>query len=65
MTHREDIAALTLRIALAEAARDVWQAAGVEEKYLEAYTTVEALELQLAELSAQAHGAEGPPPVAS
>ena len=47
MTLQEDIAALRDRIAKAESDRDVWRASGQEEKYLEAYFLLEALELQL------------------
>ena len=48
MTHQEQVSALKLRIARSELQRDAWRAAGREEKYLEAYFMVEALELQLA-----------------
>jgi hypothetical protein len=47
MTFKEDIAALRHRIAKAESDRDTWRASGMQEKYLEAYTQVEALELDL------------------
>jgi hypothetical protein len=47
MTIQEDISALRDRMAKAESDRDVWRAAGQEEKYLEAYFLLEALELQL------------------
>jgi len=47
MTFAEDIAALELRISREEHKRDAWRIAGPEEKYLEAYSMVEALELQL------------------
>jgi hypothetical protein len=43
----EDIAAMRVRIAKAEADRDGWRLSGMREKYLEAYSTVEALEVQL------------------
>jgi hypothetical protein len=43
----EDIAAMRVRIAKAEADRDGWRLSGMQEKYLEAYSTVEALEVQL------------------
>ena len=49
MTLQEDITAINDRIARAESARNAWRAAGREEKYLEAYFLVEALEAQLAE----------------
>jgi hypothetical protein len=38
------------RIAKAESERDGWRAAGRQERYLEAYLMVEALELQLERL---------------
>lgn len=47
MTHDEDIDSFKARIARAQSQRDAWRAAGMEEKYLEAYFLVEALELQL------------------
>ncbi|MET3495265.1 hypothetical protein [Variovorax boronicumulans] len=47
MTLKNDIAALELRITQEEEKRDAWRIAGPEEKYLEAYSMVEALELQL------------------
>lgn len=47
MSVQEDIAALQLRIAKAESERDSWRGSGMQEKYLEAYSMVEALELQL------------------
>jgi len=50
MISQEDIAALQTRIAKAEAQRDSWRVAGMQEKYLEAYSMVEALEVQLAVL---------------
>lgn len=50
MSAEEDIDALQVRIAKAEAERDAWRTSGVQEKYLEAYTMVEALELQLHQL---------------
>jgi hypothetical protein len=47
MSHQEDISALQVRIARAETERDTWRVSGMQEKYLEAYSMVEALELQL------------------
>ena len=47
MSVHEDIAALHVRIARAESERDSWRVSGMQEKYLEAYSMVEALELQL------------------
>ena len=49
-TLREKIAALRLRIGDAESQRDGWRAAGNQEKYLEGYSLVEALEVQLLDL---------------
>jgi hypothetical protein len=49
---REDIAAIEVRIGKAESERDSWRRAGQQEKYLEAYSMVEALELQLDRLRA-------------
>ena len=47
MTLKDDIDAIKRRIAKAESERDAWRLAGLEEKYIEAYSMVEALELQL------------------
>lgn len=47
MTFQEDNDALKSRIAKVEFTRETWRAAGDQEKYLEAYFMVEALELQL------------------
>jgi hypothetical protein len=47
MTFQDDIDVLENRIAKAESAREAWHLAGDKEKYLEAYSMVEALELQL------------------
>ena len=47
MTFNDQFADLRGRIAKAEAERDAWRASGMQEKYLEAYSAVEALELQL------------------
>jgi hypothetical protein len=47
MTLQERIAAMQHRIVKAESERDSWRASGIQEKYLEAYSMVEALELQL------------------
>ena len=49
MTFQEEIDSFKERIARAESERDAWRIAGREEKYLEAYFMVEALELQLDE----------------
>src|SRR5690242_17738359 len=50
MTLHEEITALQQRIVRAQAERDGWRAAGLLEKYLEGYSLVEALELQLERL---------------
>lgn len=47
MTTQEEIVAIKNRIAEAETDRDNWRAAGLKEKYVEAFFRVEALELQL------------------
>ena len=50
MTLHEEIAALQARIAKAQAERDTWRTTGMQQKYLEAYSLVEALELDLERL---------------
>jgi hypothetical protein len=60
MSFQEDIAAIKDRIAKAESGRDSWRVSGRQEKYLEAYSMVEALELQLERLR-QAARVEGGP----
>jgi hypothetical protein len=50
MTLQDEIAAIQTRIAKAHSERDTWRASGMQEKYLEAYSLVEALELQLERL---------------
>jgi hypothetical protein len=45
-----EIDTLRQRITKAEADRDAWRATGMQENYLEAYTMVEALEVQVAGL---------------
>jgi hypothetical protein len=47
MTFQEEIAAIQDRIAKAESVRDTWRTSGMQEKYLEAYSLVESLELHL------------------
>jgi hypothetical protein len=61
MTFEVGIDSLKDRIAKAESERDAWRVAGREEKYLEAYFLVEALELQLDEWRRRhtAHNARG------
>lgn len=50
MTLRDEIVALRDRIAKAESDRDAWRASGNQEKYIEGYGVVEALELRLEQL---------------
>lgn len=47
LEQKKDIAAMQERIARARVERDTWRASGMEEKYLEACSMVEALEIQL------------------
>jgi hypothetical protein len=47
MTFKDDIDAIRSRIEKAESEHDAWRLAGPEEKYIEAYSMVEASELQL------------------
>jgi hypothetical protein len=57
MTLEQDIAAIRGRLAKAEADRDAWRAAGLQEKYLEACGLVDMLERRLDEQLRQvAHG---------
>jgi hypothetical protein len=50
MSSREDIAEFQVRMAKGESERDSLRGSGRQEKYLEAYSMVEALELQLDQL---------------
>ena len=50
MTPNPEITALRQRIEQAERDRDTWRATGRRERYLEAYSKVEALEVQLERL---------------
>ena len=50
LDQHKDIAIMQERIARAAVERDTWRASGMQEKYLEACSMVEALELQLDEL---------------
>lgn len=50
MTFEEDVAALERHIESEEAKRDSWRAAGSQERYMEACSMVDALELQLEKL---------------
>ena len=47
MTLKEEIASIQARIAKAETERDTWRTSGLQEKYLEASSMVDALEVQL------------------
>ena len=47
MSFREDIAVVRSRLVKALAERDTWRNTGMQEKYLESYSRVGALELQL------------------
>ena len=47
MSSKEETAAINARLAKAISERDSGKASGIQEKYLEAYTLVEALELLL------------------
>jgi hypothetical protein len=49
VTFLEEVAAIRRSIVRAEAECATWRAAGMSEKYLEAYSVVEALELQINE----------------
>ena len=53
MTFNEEIVAMQARLAKAEAERDTWRTSGMQEKYLGAYSAVEALEAQLEALRQQ------------
>ena len=53
MTFNEEIVAMRARLAKAEAERDTWRTSGMQEKYLGAYSAVEALEAQLEALRQQ------------
>jgi hypothetical protein len=46
-TLKQEVEMLEIRLAKAVTDRDTWRIAGREEKYLEAYFLVQALELQL------------------
>lgn len=66
MTFQQEIAALRARIAKAQSDRDTWRTSGRQENYLEAYSRVEALELQLERLRQEGlrSFARTPPPAA-
>ena len=50
MTLKEEITSIQVRIAKAEAERDTWRTSGLQAKYLEASSMVDALEVQLERL---------------
>jgi hypothetical protein len=47
MTHHPDVTALTARVAKAALDCQRWRASGVQDRYIQAFDDVEALELQL------------------
>ena len=53
MGSNKDIEAVQLRIAKAQADLETWRTSGMQEKYLEAYSQVSALELELDRLREQ------------
>jgi hypothetical protein len=53
MTLQQEIAALRARLAKAESDLEAWRTSGMQEKYLEAYLVVDALELQLDRLRSE------------
>ena len=57
MTHSEDIRSIQDRLVGAQADCEAWRASGRQEKYLEAYFLVEALEEQLSRQLALVPGA--------
>lgn len=58
MTHPPDIAVLTARIAKATVDCERWRASGLQDRYIEAFNDVEALEKQL-ETALRDHAREG------
>ena len=50
MSHYQQMMALRARISAAEAERDTWRSTPMQENYLEAYSRVEALSLQLSNM---------------
>ena len=56
MTHPEDIRSIQDRLVRANADCEAWRASCMQEKYLEAYCLVEALEEQLSRRHAPAPG---------
>ena len=58
MSSKEEPAVGSARLAKALSERDTWKASGFQEKYLEAYSLVEALELQLEQKARQVREAK-------
>ncbi|MCY4744018.1 hypothetical protein NYO99_03440 [Pelomonas sp. UHG3] len=58
MKFEQELASLKQRIARAERACDHWRTAGEQEQYMQACTTVSALDLQLDRLYERQHVAE-------
>ena len=50
MDHNNQMTALRARIASAETERDTWRSAGMQDKYHEAYSRVEALSLEFSDM---------------
>jgi hypothetical protein len=66
MNQLEQLAALQARLARAEDERDTWRSTGMQENYLEAYSRVEALSLQvngMHQASLRALAASAPIPI--
>jgi hypothetical protein len=55
MTNQQDIDTLRQRITAAEGDCDLWRKVGPEERFIEAYVIVKALELELDEKLCQPH----------
>ena len=53
MNYDTEISELDTRIRKAESDRDLWRAAGEQEKYMECYVLAEALELERGRLCEQ------------
>jgi len=50
MDHDDQMTALRARIASAETERDTWRTAGMQEKFLESHSRVEALSLEYSDM---------------
>ncbi len=53
MTYKEELGELKDRLSKVELERDTWRTSGMQEKYLEACSQVEALQVQLERLQQQ------------